>query len=112
MQLRDELPRHPELKVRNHCYKAAFFFFLRRLNGGKSVVWLVAVSATTPWRHTQFWEAEASRVLGAEWIKLPRWPVSKFHKAFKVPVAFLLFRGAGECTRIENTVQHFTETFL
>lgn len=60
---------------------------------------------------------EASRVLGAEQIKLPRWPVSKFRKAFKVPVAFLPFRGVGECTRIENTklsynTTHSSKTFL
>lgn len=68
------------------------------------MVWLVALSATIPQRHAHTHTVlgilgpEASRVLGTERIKLPHWPVSKFRKAFKVPVAFLPSGVAGECT--------------
>lgn len=103
MPLSDELLRHPELRYRNHCYKVCarvFFLFLKA-----DEWWEKCGLARGSLRHYSSEEhthtvlgisgPEASRVLGAERIKLPRWPVSKFRKAFKVPVAFLPFRGAG-----------------
>lgn len=89
--------------------------FLRRLSGGKSVVWLVALSATTPQRHTLFWESLDQKpvALGATRIKLPRWPVSKFLKAFKVPFAFLAFWEAGGMyVDWDHRFTHSSKTFL